>query len=479
MRHNSHRSILAAGFSLMLLAAPFGALAQRAPKPGATRSAGVAVWVTTADKTVLFQPQAGRLTFGASTNASPTIVIDEAKTYQTIDGFGYCLTGGSARLLHQMAPAGRARLLRELFGTEGRSIGVSYLRVSIGASDLDDRVFSYDDLPAGQTDPTLARFSLAPDQAHLLPVLKEILAINPNIKILGSPWSPPAWMKTNGESKGGSLKPEFYDAYARYFVKYIEAMQAAGVRIDAITVQNEPLHPGNNPSLLMPAEQQAAFIGQSLGPAFRQAKLDTKIICYDHNADKPEYPLTVLNDATAAPYVDGSAFHLYAGPIEALGRVHDAHPEKNVYFTEQWVGSKSTFAENLRWHLETLIIGGTRNWARTVLEWNLAADPQQNPHTPGGCTECLGAITLAGNAVTRNEAYYIIAHASKFVRPGSVRIATNLPANLPNVAFRTPAGQKVLLVLNTSPSPMQFTIGYQGKTVATALASNSAGTYVW
>ena len=477
---NPRRLFLACGATLTMLTAVLqGAQAQRTPKPGAAQRTGVAVWVTTADKTVLFQPQAGLLTFAASPNANPTIAIDETKTYQTIDGFGYCLTGGSARLLHQMAPAERARLLRELFGTEGRSIGVSYLRVSIGASDLDDRVFSYDDLPAGQTDPTLARFSLAPDQAHLLPVLKEILAVNPNIKILGSPWSPPAWMKTNGESKGGSLKPEFYDAYARYFVKYIAGMQAAGVRIDAITVQNEPLHPGNNPSLLMPAEQQAAFIGQSLGPAFRQAKLDTKIICYDHNADKPEYPLTVLNDATAAPYVDGSAFHLYAGPIEALGRVHDAHPEKNVYFTEQWVGSKSTFAENLRWHLETLIIGGTRNWARTVLEWNLAADPQQNPHTPGGCTECLGAITLAGNAVTRNEAYYIIAHASKFVRPGSVRIATNLPANLPNVAFRTPAGKKVLLVLNTSTSPVPFTIGYQGKTVATALAGNSAGTYVW
>ena len=198
---NSHRSILAAGFLLLVLAAvaPFGAQAQRAPKPGAARSVGVAVWVTTADKAVLFQPQAGRLRFMAGTNASPTIEIDEAKTYQTIDGFGYCLTGGSARLLHQMAPTERARLLRELFGTEGRSIGVSYLRVSIGASDLDDRVFSYDDLPAGQTDPTLVHFSLAPDQAHLLPVLKEILAISPNIKILGSPWSPPAWMKTNGE----------------------------------------------------------------------------------------------------------------------------------------------------------------------------------------------------------------------------------------------------------------------------------------
>ena len=456
-----------------------GAGCQPRPAAGPRPASKVAFWLTNPDRSVLFQQQPGRLVFDRAPAAAGTIQVDDREVFQVIDGFGYCLTGGSAALLHRMDAPARAGLLRELFGTAGPAIGVSYLRLSIGASDLDDRVFSYDDLPAGQTDPTLARFSLAPDREHLIPVLREILAINPDLKLLGSPWSPPAWMKTNEATKGGSLRPEYYDAYAQYFVKYLQGMRAEGIRLDAVTIQNEPLHPGNNPSLLMPAEQQAAFIGQSLGPAFRQAKLDTKIICYDHNADKPEYPLTVLNDATAAPYVDGSAFHLYAGPIEALGRVHDAHPEKNVYFTEQWVGSKSTFAENLRWHLETLIIGGTRNWARTVLEWNLAADPQQNPHTPGGCTECLGAITLAGNAVTRNEAYYIVAHASKFVRPGSVRIATNLPANLPNVAFRTPAGKKVLLVLNTSTSPVPFTIGYQGKTVATALAGNSAGTYVW
>ena len=481
MSSSLSRQLFSPALRLALLvagAAPM-AQAQRVARPDAAKSSGVAVWLTTADKAVLFQPQAGQLKLGAGTNAHPTIEIDEARTYQTIDGFGYCLTGGSARLLHQMAPAERAGLLRELFGTDGRSIGVSYLRVSIGASDLDDRVFSYDDLPAGQTDPALAHFSLAPDQPHLLPVLKEILTINPSIKILGSPWSPPTWMKTNGESKGGSLKPDFYDAYARYFVKYIEGMRAAGVRIDAITVQNEPLHPGNNPSLLMPAEQQAAFIGQSLGPAFRQAKLDTKIICYDHTADKPEYPLTVLNDATAAPYVDGSAFHLYAGPIEALSQVHDAHPEKNVYFTEQWVGAKSKFDENLRWHTKILIIGATRNWARTVLEWNLAADPQQNPHTPGGCTECLGAVTLAGNTVTRNEAYYIIAHASKFVRPGSVRIASTLPEKLPNVAFRTPTGQRVLVVLNDGTDAQAFNIRQGGRQVAATLPAGAVGTYVW
>jgi glucosylceramidase len=226
--------------------------------------AGVTCWLTTPDQAQRLQPQAERLAFSKAAPTGAVIEIDDSQRFQTMDGFGYCLTGGSAELLHAMSAPARTKLLRELFGTDANGIGVSYLRLSIGASDLDAQVFSYDDRPAGETDPTLAHFSLAPDEAHLIPVLKEIVAINPAIKLMGSPWSPPTWMKTNGESKGGSLKPEFYGAYAQYFVKYLQGMQKHGIRLDAITVQNEPLHPGNNPSLLMTAEPQAEFIGQHL-----------------------------------------------------------------------------------------------------------------------------------------------------------------------------------------------------------------------
>ena len=302
----------------------------------------VQVWLTEPAQSTRFAAQPALTVGNTSSPEGVTIVVNEQQRFQTMDGFGYCLTGGSAMLLHHMTPAARAKLLRELFGTEGNDIGVSYLRLSIGASDLDDQVFSYDDLPAGQTDPTLARFSLAPDQRAPDSGAEGDFGYQPRHQDLGSPWSPPTWMKTNGNSKGGSLKPEFYDAYAQYFVKYIQGMQAEGIRIDAITVQNEPLHPGNNPSLLMLAEQQAEFIKNNLGPAFRAAKLDTKIIVYDHNADRPDYPITVLNDPEARQYVDGSAFHLYAGHIEALSKVHDAHPDKNLYFTEQWVGAKTS-----------------------------------------------------------------------------------------------------------------------------------------
>lgn len=436
-------------------------------------------WLINPDRSALFEKQNTALSFGNATGQQPTIEVNDTQTFQPIDGFGYTLTGGSAILINRMGAPERAALLKELFASDGKNIGVSYLRISIGASDLDERVFSYNDLPEGQTDPEMARFSLDPDRPHLIPVLKQILAINPAIKILGSPWSPPTWMKTNGNSKGGSLKPEFYDAYARYFVSYIQGMKAEGIRIDAITIQNEPLHPGNNPSLLMLPEEQAVFIKKSLGPAFKTASIDTKIVLYDHNADRPDYPITILNDPEVRPYVDGSAFHLYAGPIEALSEVHKAHPDKNLYFTEQWIGAPGNLKGDLNWHVKNLIVGATRNWARTVLQWNLAADPQQNPHTVGGCDRCLGALTIDGNTVTRNPAYYIVASASKFVRPGSIRIASNLPPNLPNVAFKTPDGRRVLVVLNDSETAQNFVVRFQGKSLATRLPAGSVGTYVW
>ena len=444
-----------------------------------TNQAGnVQLWLTDPAQSILFIQQSP-LTFQPETTPGPTIHVDVKQTYQSIDGFGYTLAGGSAMLIHQMTANARAALLRELFSTSGKSIGVSYLRVSIGASDLDDRVFSYDDLPAGTTDPTLAKFSLAPDQDHLIPVLREILTINPTLKILGSPWSPPVWMKTTGTSKGGSLKLDYYDTYAQYFVKYIQGMAKEGIQIDAITIQNEPLHPGNNPSLLMLPAEQALFIKKSLGPAFKAAKLKTKIILYDHNADRPDYPITVLNDPEARKYVDGSAFHLYAGPISALSEVHNAYPDKNLYFTEQWIGAPGNMKGDLAWHVRELIIGATRNWSRNVLQWNLAADPNQNPHTPGGCDKCLGALTIDGNQVTRNPAYYNVAVAAKFVRPGSVRIASDEPKNLPNVAFKTPDGHLVLIVLNDSKLPQRFSIDSQGKQVNATLAGGAVGTYVW
>lgn len=437
-------------------------------------------WLTKGDKTALLAPQQN-LTFGKTETTGSVISIDTTQQFQTIDGFGYALTGGSAMLLNtKLNTDQRATLLRELFLTEENSIGLSYLRVSIGASDLDEFVFSYDDLPAGQTDPDLNKFNLSYDTLHLIPVLKEIIALNPKIKIMGSPWSPPVWMKDNNLPKGGSLKPEYYEAYANYFVKYIQAMAAEGITIDAITLQNEPENPKNTPSLVMMAEEQALFVKKHLGPAFKANNISTKIIVFDHNCDHPEYPIAILNDADAKPYIDGSAFHMYLGEIDALTKVHDAHPDKNIYFTEQWTSGKGEFSGDLNWHIKNLIIGATRNWSRNVLEWNLAADPNFDPHTnDGGCDSCQGALTIGEGSVTRNVSYYIIAHASKFVPDGSVRIHSNLVDGLPNVAFITPQKKKVLIVLNETTEPKTFSIQFSGQTANVNLTGQAVATFVW
>jgi len=442
------------------------------------KSKDVIFYLTKPDKSALFAKQENRISV-ATDKSLPAIEVNTDKTFQEMDGFGITLTGGSAFHINNMSASQRHELLTELFAFDKENIGISYLRISLGASDLDAEVFSYNDLPKGETDVNMERFSLDPDRKFLIPVLKEILTINPKIKIMSSPWSPPTWMKTNNSSKGGSLNPEYYDAYAKYFVKYVQEMQKEGIRIDAVTVQNEPLHPGNNPSLLMPATVQADFVKRSLGPAFKTAGVKTKIIIYDHNADKPEYPITVLNDPEAKKYIDGSAFHLYGGVIENVSKVHEAHPDKNLYFTEQWIGAPGNFNGDLQWHIKNLIIGASRNWCKTVLEWNLAADQQQKPHTPGGCDRCLGAVTIDGDLVTRNPAYYIVAHAAKFVRPGSVRIDSNIPESLPNVAFKTPNGKIVVVVLNDSGSEKKFSIKIGNEAITTSLTSGSVGTYIW
>ena len=435
-------------------------------------------WQTNADETLKLQKQ-NNLVFDNSQNNFQNILINPSEKFQTVDGFGYTLTGGSVEVINQLSPAKKKELLQDIFGKSEQSIGVSYLRLSIGASDLNSSVFSYDDVPAGQTDEDLSEFSLAKDQP-VIDMLKEILAINPDIKIIGAPWSPPVWMKDNGNSIGGSLKTEYYQVYAEYFVKYIQEMKKNGITIDAITPQNEPLHPGNNPSMYMTAEQQRDFIKNNLGPAFRAANIATKIVLYDHNCDKPEYPITILQDPEAAQYVDGSAFHLYAGDVSALGVVTNAFPNKNLYFTEQWTGSTGTFAGDFIWHTKNVIIGTMRNWSKIALEWNLANDAQFQPFTPGGCTQCKGAITInSSESYTKNVAYYIIAHASKFVPQNSQRIGSTQVGNLSTLAFKTPEGKIALIVLNEGAEVENFNINFDGKSVAASLPSNSVATYTF
>lgn len=436
-------------------------------------------WITRSDQTATLQKQSTSFVFSTDANNNSTIEIDSTKTFQTVDGFGYSLTGGSAFLFNKMDEASKNSLLNEFFGAGESSIGVSYIRISIGASDLDAAVFSYDDLAAGQTDLSLSNFSLSKDTVNLIPVLKKILAINPNLKIMGSPWSAPVWMKDNGSSIGGSLKPEYYSVYAQYFVKYIQSMAAKGINLHAITVQNEPQHGGNNPSMVMSALQQGEFVKNHLGPAFRNAGITTKIVVWDHNCNNPNYPITIMDDPAAKAFVDGSAFHLYEGEIGAMSGVHAAHPDKNLYFTEQWTGANGSFDGDLKWHMKNVIIGSMRNWSKVALEWNLASDPNYQPHTPGGCSECKGAVTISGSVASKNVSYYIVAHASKFVTPGSVRIESSTGSTVSNVVFIRPDGKKVMLVVNENGAAVNVNLKYKGKWAVVSIPGNAVATYIW
>lgn len=493
------KTLILTALVLMIPAAGFSQKAKRS---------SIESWVTNPDRSMLFQKQTDSVFFGAATgrNRGASIIVDESLQYQDIDGFGFAITGGTAELLMKMTPSARAKTLREVFASDETNIGVSYLRISIGASDLNSFVFSYDDLKENETDNDLKKFSLSQDLKDVVPVLKEIIAINPEIKILGSPWSAPAWMKTNNNIRGGALKKECYDVYSRYFVKYLQAMKSQGITIDAVTVQNEPLNSKNTPSMQWFWNEQADFIKNNLGPAFEKAGLKTKIILYDHNIDRADYPLSMLNDPDVAKYADGTGFHNYGGDIVSMSIVHNARPDKNLYFTEQMVvENPGTKTINITDQVLRLIINTTRNWSRNVILWNLAADPKNDPHTDnGGCSMCQGAITIDGDIIGRNIAYYTIAHASKFVTPGSVRIGSTFTGDktvsltedeerpgikrvtvientqvLPNVTFRRPDGKIVMIVANNTFSANAFTVKFRGETASFRLVPGAVGTYIW
>jgi len=443
------------------------------------------VWLTKGNKTKLFSKEADLSIMPTNTTTYPFISVDTSTTYQTIEGFGAALTGSSAYLLNQKLDAtARAAALNDLFDPEN-GIGISYLRLTIGASDFSLSDYTYDDMPAGQTDYSLEHFSLLKDQDNVIPVLKEIVQISPAINLMGSPWSPPAWMKTNGNLKGGKLKPVCYDVYADYFVKYIQQMQNEGITIASVTPQNEPLYfTAGYPCMEMQPADQLNFIKSSLGSKFASAGLATKIIIYDHNWDNTNYAISILNDPGARAFIEGSAFHAYAGDVSAMSTVHNAHPDKGLYFTEISGGAwANDFAGNLMWNMKNIFIGTTENWSKTALLWNLALDQNHGP-TNNGCADCRGVVTInnsTGN-ITKNEEYYSIAHFSKSVRPGAVRISTGVPQSLSNigvVAFQNLDGTKAMVVSNYSNDVKTFSIKQGIRNFSYSLSGQSVVTLVW
>ena len=435
----------------------------------------VTPWFTSGDQTMLLQQQPTR-SFGANTvSANVNIAVDPTITYQAMDGFGYCLTEGSAEVISSLNYTDEASLLNELFN-KTTGLGISMLRISIGASDLSSSDYSYDETSG---DVTMANFSLTgPDLTYLVPVLKKVLAINPDIKILATPWSAPRWMKSNISWVGGNLKTTSYAAYAAYFVKYLDAMKAQGISIWAVTPQNEPENGGNDPSMLMSSSEEKNFINNNLGPVMTGAGYTSvKIIAYDHNCNDTAYPIDVLNNSK---YVDGAAFHLYSGNISALTTVRNA-TGKNVYFTEQFTASTGSFSGDLGWHMQNIILGAANNWAKAILEWNLANNAYLGPHTSGGCTDCQGAITINSNiSYTRNLSYYLIGHISKFVLSGAVRIkSTSSSSNVQATAYENPDGSLVVLAYNSNNSSQIVKIVWNTNAAVFTVPSSTAATFAW
>lgn len=455
-------------------------------------SDSVAVYLTTPDQQQLFAQQSALAK--AKDTAAINIVMDTTRRFQEIEGFGAAMTGSSAYVMQQyMSPEKRQALLEDLFGTE-KGIGINYIRMSIGASDFSTAPYSYDDIPSGQRDDSLKQFTIAHDQKEVVPVLKQVVAINPGIHIMGSPWSPPAWMKTSGKLEGGSLRPDAYDVYARYFVKYIRAFGQEGITITALTVQNEPQYEALYPTMKMTAPEQGTFIKEHLGPLLEKEGLNKQVavMLFDHNWNSPEYPISILDDSLIAKYTAGAAFHCYEGAVGAMTKVHEAHPEKGLYFTECSGGTWApAFADNLQYMVGQLLIGTTNNWSKNALLWNMALDENNGPTTnkPStqdgnrGCMTCRGVVTVNSKdgAVTRNIEYYALAHFSKFVRPGAKRIYSSATTDkgIENVAFLNTDGSRVMVVLNTTKQERTFSVSEQGAAYSYVLKPGAVATLVW
>ena len=409
--------------------------------------------------------------------------MDDGIRFQQMDGFGASLTDSSAWLLsNRLTPAQRTEAMERLFDPE-RGIGLSYLRQPVGASDFALHDYTYDDVPPGETDPAMDRFSIDHDIPYVLPALREALAHNPGLKVMASPWSAPAWMKSSGSLIGGTLNPEAHDAYAEYLLRYVQAYAAQGVTVDALTLQNEPdFVPAGYPGMQLSAAQAAALV-RKLGPALAAAGLRTKLVGYDGNWGDTSYPLALLGDEGANPYLDGTAFHCYTGDPTAQSQVHAAYPTKGIYLTECSGGGWSTdFASNLWWDVHTLVIAACRNWAKTVVKWNLALDENHGP-TNGGCQDCRGVVTVDSRTgqVTYNVEYYSLGHASRFVRPGAHRVESTTfgAGDLESVAFLNPDGTKALVVLNGSGRSRGFNLTWNGQALPYALPAGAVATFTW
>ena len=445
-----------------------------------TNAQTVSVWLTTHDLSKKLQPQAA-VVFASGTGGTNSVLVDETQTYQPVEGFGASFTDSAAYLLNEVATStARSNAMNNLFTRNGGGIGVSFVRNPMGGSDLARTHYSYDDLAPGQTDVNLTNFSIAHDQADIIPLVQQALQLNPQLTLMATPWSPPGWMKTTGSLIGGSLTNTMYAPFARYFVKYIQAYQSAGIPTHYISLQNEPLYvPGDYPGMYMDAASQVTVLRDHVLPALAASNITTKVLVYDHNWDQPGYPQTVYGDASllASSQVAGTAWHGYGGTPGVMLTLANQFPTKGNYQTEHssgtWVGDpvRTDFTE---------IIHVMRCWGRAYVKWSLAQDQNNGPNL-GGCNSCRGLVTVnnSSGAVTYNTDYYTLGHFSKFVLPGALRVYSANANGVVTVAFKNPDGSKVLVAFNDTTGSKTFQVVWGGQSFSYTLASYSGATFTW
>lgn len=469
MRAHSRSIRVVALFLLMLAATATLANAQT-----------VSVWLTTDNQRTKLQQQAS-VTFSIGSGGGNPVFVDETQAYQRIEGFGASFTDSAAYLLNQVAtPSARTATMNDLFTRNGGGIGVSFVRNPMGASDLARFHYSYDDLPPGETDPDLTFFSIAHDQADIIPLIKQARQLNPQLRIMATPWSPPGWMKTSGSLIGGALLPSMFTPFANYFVKYIQAYGAVGIPIDYISLQNEPLFvPGDYPGMSMDAATQTTVLRDHVLPALAANNITTRVLVYDHNWDRPDYPDAVLAEPAllASEQVAGIAWHGYGGTPGVMFTLANKYPTKENYQTEHsggtWVSDqvKADFEE---------ITHVMRSWGRAYVKWSLALDQNRGPNA-GGCDTCYGLVTVnnPSGAVSYNIDFYTLGHFSKFVLPGAARIYSANAAGIISVAFLNPDGSKALVAYNDTRTSKTFQVQWGNRSFPYTLSGFAGATFTW
>ncbi len=463
----------------------------------------VSVVETTPDQTQLLAPQTP-LSFTAGTGSILPITVDDTVRYQSLEGVGASFTDSAAYLVwNKLTGAQRTALMNDLFSAQG--IHLSWLRQPMGATDLALSSYTYDDLGTGQSDPEMQNFSIAHDQAYVLPTLQAALAANPGIKVEAMPWSPPAWMKTSGSLNGGTLNTANFAALSKYFTKFIQAYEASGVPVNYVAAQNEPLYQSTGyPTMFMTPLDEGQFISGYLAPALRQAHLKNHnwnfasqntdpndatpgILGYEHNWDNPKYPEILLGHPEVRASLAGISFHCYAGNVaDAQNAIENLYPGTPLFFTECTGGYYAPdFASNLGNITEGQIINVLRNWGKTVTFWNMALDQTGGPTVENGCTDCRGVVTIDTSTspatVSRNVEYYALGHLAKYVQTGAYRIASSSfgSGSIEDVAFKNPDGSIAVLVYNGGSTSNQFSLNWQGKTASYTLPAGAVATLTW